>query len=208
MPRARAHGPAERAVRKITYLYTDLRAFSEFYTGLKPMQLAGFLDTYYGDAAKIIADEHGTVDGFVGDSIFASFNAKIAVTQAEQRAVSAALRLKAKVAERWPDLPMSVGIATGKAVVGYFGPSSQRFYTSFGDVCSRAILLERRSHFTGFKILVDEPTRARLGSRFPIEPHSSRGNAALEGTKVFEIGLDAAPVNGSTKRPAKSARRK
>jgi adenylate cyclase len=183
-----------RSVRKITSLYTDLRAFSEFYNGLTPTELAGMMNTHYEDAAAIIDKEGGTVDKFIGDSVLAYFNAPNAVKDAEQRAVSAALKLKAKVASRWPDLPMSVGIATGEAVVGDFGPSAKRAFTAVGDVVTRAIQLERRSHFTGFKILVDEETHAKLAGKFPVDEHPTRGSAVLEGTKVFEIGLSAKPV--------------
>jgi len=178
---------SERKVETVTLLCTDLRAFSEFYGNLKPMELADLMDTHYEDAAAIITAERGWVDKFMGDSILAYFDD----AGAETRAVNAALKLKAKVAERWPDLPMSVGIATGAAVVGHFGPPSHRVYTVFGHVCSHAVVLERRSHVTGFKILVDENTRAKLGTKLPVDEHPTHGNARLEGTKVFEISLHA-----------------
>jgi len=194
MPSSNASAKVEREVRKITSIYTDLRAFIEFYDGLSPMELAGLMNTYYEVAAAAISEEGGTVDKYIGDSVLAHFNAPAKVNHPEQRAVNAALKLKAKVAKSWPDLPMSVGIATGEAVVGKFGPPAGRVFTAFGDVVTRAMQLERRSHFTGFKILVDEPTRSKLGARFPLAEHPTSDSRDLGGTKVFEIGLHAAPV--------------
>jgi adenylate cyclase len=185
----------QRAVRKITALCSDLRAFSEFYDDLKPLELADLMDTHYADAAAIITEEGGKVDKFIGDSVLAHFGSDDAA-HPEAKAVNAAIRLKAKVAERWPDLPISIGIATGEAVVGQFGPAAHRFHTAFGDVITRAVQLERRSHITGFKILVDEDTRAKLGKQVHVDEHSTRGNPALDRTKVFEIGLRTKVAEG------------
>jgi adenylate cyclase len=200
MPSSSGTSELEMAVRKVTVLYTDLRAFCEFNRGLGSTELAAFMNTYYDDAATIIRDTGGTVDKFVGDSVIAHFNSPTIVARSEQRAVNAALQLKAKIAERWPELPISIGIATGKAVVGYFGPSFQRFYTAFGDVVTRALVLERRSHFTGYKILIDAATQNKLGSHFPVDEHPSFEHPSLEGAKVFEVGLGAIPILGMAKR--------
>lgn len=202
MPQSSASNKRNVEVRKITVLHTDLRAFCEFNTGLSPKELAALMNTYYEDAATIIRDTGGTVDKFVGDSVLAHFNAPTLVRQSEMRAVDAALKLKAKVAERWPSLPISIGIATGIAVVGYFGPSFKRAYTAFGDVVGRARVLERRSHFTGFKILVDDATRGKLARSIPVDKHPSFKHPTVMGTKVFEIGLGAISTSRKTKQGA------
>lgn len=178
----------DRTIRTITSLCTDLRGFSKLFQDLTPMALADLLDTYYEDAAAIVGDEGGRVDTFLGDSVLAHFTASPDETlNAETRAVTAALRLKTKVAERWSGLSMSVGIATGAAVVGHFGPSSRRFYTAFGDVVSRAVALERRSHVAGFTVLVDRQTRERLSDRIAVETHITDGAPVAGNTDVFEV---------------------
>jgi class 3 adenylate cyclase len=116
--------------------------------------------------------------------------------------VDAAIKLKAKVAERWPTLPISIGIATGVAVVGYFGPSFKRSFTAFGDVVGRARILERRSHITGFKILVDDLTRAKLPRGIRVDEHPSVEHPTVAGKKVFEIGLETNPSRVTSKAQA------
>jgi adenylate cyclase len=182
------HARKDRTVRRITSLYTDLHAFGRLHEGLQPLALADLVNTHYEDAAAIVVDERGALDKFIGDSILAHFNLLGDLTHPERRAVNAAIRLKAKVAERWPDISISVGVATGEAVVGFFGPSTHRVHTALGEVVTRAALLERRSHRTGFGILVDELTYAGLGADVPMVAHSIDGGAALEGTRMFEIG--------------------
>ena len=177
---------SDRTLRTITTLYTDLRAFSDRYTDLTLAQLADLIDTHYADAAAIVADCGGAVDKFMGDSILAHFNAVGELPDAATRAVVAARRLKARVAERWPSLPLSAGVATGEAIVGHFGPPSQRFHTAFGDVVTRAARLERRSHATGFPILIDQATRAALAADIAVREHPTAGTA-LEALQVFEV---------------------
>jgi class 3 adenylate cyclase len=191
MPRSSRSTKSKGKLQEITVLHTDLRAFCEFNSELQPTELAALMDTYYKDAATIVRDEGGTVDKFIGDTVLACFNAPTRVDAPETRAVNAALKLKAKVAERWPTLPISIGIATGMAVVGYFGPPFKRAYTAFGDVVGRARVLERRSHNTGFKILVDQTTRSRLPKSVRIDEHPKVEHPTVGEGRVFEIGLGA-----------------
>jgi len=206
MPRSSASSKVQVQVRKITVLYTDLRAFTEFNSGLRPRQLANLMNTYYTDAATIIRNAGGTVDKFIGDSVLAHFNSAKSVKQPELRAVEAASGIKAKVAERWPDLPISIGIATGRAVTGYFGPAFHRAYTAFGDVVTRAVVLERRSHFTGFKIIVDGETRNKLGAKVPVDDHPAFDDPLVKGMKVFEIGFRAPAAERASNRRAATRR--
>ena len=199
MARTNAAAP-EMSVKKITVLYTDLRAFSELFAGLSPKEFAAMTDTYYRDAGEIIAAAGGTIDKFIGDSVVALFNAEKQVSNPEKQALEAALQLRERIEERWPGLPISIGIATGKAVVGRFGPKFHRPFTAFGQVIHRASVLERRSHFTGFKILVDADTHTRIGRAARADAHPTFKHAALEGKGVYEISVDARPSKSANGR--------
>jgi adenylate cyclase len=153
---------AETAIQRVTALAADIRCFLEFTEKLSAEQVGTFMHTYYCEAGEAIGQAGGTVDKFMGDTVLAVFNAHEKAAGAEQRAVKASIDLKQRFAARWPDLPLSVGVATGEAVVGTFGPASHRTRTAFGNVMIRAFVLERRSHTTGFRILVDAATRNAL----------------------------------------------
>jgi adenylate cyclase len=176
-----------RTLTTITSLCTDLRGFGELHDNVTPMALADLLDLYYADTAAIIAESGGHVDAFLGDSVLAHFiGAPGAADNAATRAVNAALRMKAAIAQRWPTLAMSIGVATGEAVVGYFGPASHRFHTAFGSVVSRAAALERRSHTSGFTVLVDRATREQLTGPLAITVHVRRDEAGSH-EEIFEV---------------------
>jgi class 3 adenylate cyclase len=178
----------DRTLTTITSLCTDLRGFSELHENLTPMVLADLLDVYYAETAAIVADAGGHVDTFLGDSVLAHFTTSPDdAANAATRAVTAGLRMKAAIAQRWPTIAMSIGIATGEAVVGHFGPASHRFHTALGSVVSRAAALERRSHKSDFTVLVDRTTRDQLTGPFAITAHVHSGEKADRHEEMFEV---------------------
>ena len=142
---------------------------------------------YYCDAGEVIRNFGGTVDKFMGDSVMALFNAPEPIREPERCAVRAANALKERIAERWPQLPMSVGVATGETIVGYFGPSFCQTYTAIGSTVNRAFVLEKRSHQTGCKILVDSATHDCLNGGFELRRHLSFDHSLFAGEDVYEI---------------------
>jgi adenylate cyclase len=178
----------DRTLTTITSLCTDLRGFSELHENLTPMALADLLDVYYADMAAIVSDAGGHVDTFLGDSVLAHFTSAPGDSDnAGTRAARAALQMKAAVSQRWPTLAMSIGIATGEAVVGHFGPAPRRFFTAFGSVVSRAVALERRSHKSGFTVLVDRATREQLAGPLAVAVHVRRDDKGNGHDEIFEV---------------------
>ena len=178
----------DRTLTTITSVCTDLRGFSELHENLTPIALADLLDVYYAETAAIVANAGGHVDTFLGDSVLAHFTTSPDdEANAATRAVTAALHMKAAIALRWPRIAMSIGIATGEAVVGHFGPPSHRFHTALGSVVSRAAALERRSHKSGFTVLVDRATRDQLTGPFAITLHVGHGEKADHHEEMFEV---------------------
>ena len=187
----RASGAASangRKVRKVTVVFTDLDRFLTWSRNLSLSELATFMDLYYRDAGYIVRKFGGTVDKFFGDSVMAIFNAPDSVRNHERRAVQAAIALRARLSERWPELRMSVGVATGTGIVGHFGPTFHRSYTAFGDVVQRAAQLERQSSRTDFKILLDGDTFRGLGVGIPARKHSRIDPSLIgDGDPIYEI---------------------
>ncbi len=177
-----------RRVRKVTIVFTDLDRFLTWSRNLSLSELATFMDMYYRDAGCIVRKFGGTVDKFFGDSVMAIFNAPDVVRNHERRAVQAAIALRARLSERWPELRMSVGVATGTGIVGHFGPSFHRSYTAFGEVVQRAAQLERQSSRTDFKILLDADTYRGLGVGIPARKHARLDPSLIgDGDPIYEI---------------------
>lgn len=175
------------SAQKLTILSADLASFLRFTEQFSAIQLAEFLDAYYCEAGEIIGDFGGTIDKFMGDSVLALFNAPETISEPEHRAVDAAKSLKERIAERWPQLTMGIGVATGEAIVGFFGPSFCQTYTAIGSTVNRAFVLERRSHQASFKILIDSTTHEFLNGGFEVSQHMSFEHPLFAGEAVYEI---------------------
>lgn len=177
-----------RKLRRVTIVFTDLDRFLTWSRNLSLQELAGFMDQYYSDAANIVRKFGGTVDNYFGDSVVAIFNAPESIRNHERRAVQAAIALRARLSERWPELRMSVGVATGRGIVGHFGPSFHRTYTAFGDVVHLAARLERQSSRTDFRILLDAETYRALGVGIPARKHARIEPSLVgSGDPIYEI---------------------
>ena len=125
---------------------------------------------------EIIQDEGGTVDKYEGDAIIAFWNAPIEVPEHGLRAVRAALRCQAKLAEMRPqvkerigkDMYMRIGLNTGPAVVGNLGSHTRFDYTMLGDSVNLAARLEGANKAFGTYNMISDSTREMIGDTFAV----------------------------------------
>ena len=61
--------------RAMTVLFTDLQDFSSLAEQMEPNDLLSQLSVYFEAVSQAIAEEHGTVDKFIGDGIMAFWGA-------------------------------------------------------------------------------------------------------------------------------------
>ena len=160
--------------RVISIFFSDLQQFTAISETLDPETLTVFLNDYLSAMTDIILEEGGTVDKYEGDAIIAFWNAPLAVEGHAPRAVRAALRCQARLAEMRPafkarvgkDVFMRIGINTGQAVVGNLG-SAQRFdYTMIGDSVNLAARLEGANKQFGTFTMISQFTHELLGAEF------------------------------------------
>lgn len=129
-----------------TVLFADLRGYTSFSAVTDPAEVVGLLNRYFGAIVPLILAEGGTVAQFVGDAIFAIFNAPVRQADHPLRAARVALamqrRIKEMAADR-PDLPrFRVGIETGPVVVGNIGATEVRTFTAIGATTNLAARLQ------------------------------------------------------------------
>jgi adenylate cyclase len=147
--------------RRISILFTDVRDFTPMAEGMPPQHLMASMSEYFEDLASLIIRKNGTVDKFIGDAIFAFWNAPLTVARHEQTACAAALechaasdRLNARWAARGvPAWQTRFGIHVGEAVLGNVGSSDRIDYTAIGNNVNIAARLEGLNKFYGTSIL-------------------------------------------------------
>lgn len=182
-------------LRTLSIFFSDLQGFTTISEGLNPEQLTSLLNEYLTAMSDIIQEEGGTLDKYEGDAIIAFWNAPLAQDDHAIRAVRAALRCQARLAEMRPDfarrlnrsLLMRIGLNTGPVVVGNMGSHKRFNYTILGDAANLASRLEGINKQFDSYTMISETTRAAIGDAFPVREIS---RVAVVGRKtavrVFE----------------------
>lgn len=152
--------------REISILFSDIRGFTTVSESLTPPELVTLLNEYLTPMTRIVLEERGTLDKFIGDAVMAIYNAPLDVPDHATHACTTAVRmledlqrLNAGFVERgMHTLDIGVGINTGPAVVGNMGADIRFDYTAIGDAVNLASRLEGLNKYYGTHILVSEDT--------------------------------------------------
>jgi class 3 adenylate cyclase len=108
--------------RLVTVLFADVRGYSALSRSAVPAEMAEKIGTFQRWAADEIGHHRGLVDKFAGDAVMATFNVSGASVDHAQHAVQCAISLRDKAAML--GLPLTIGIATGPAIVGALTPNA------------------------------------------------------------------------------------
>jgi class 3 adenylate cyclase/CHASE2 domain-containing sensor protein len=154
--------------RVMTFLFTDVKDFTSMSEKLESQQLARILNAYLEGITEIVLRHDGMVDKFIGDAVFAIFNAPVDLPDHADKAVRAALEIdrfcqgfhEAQVRGGIPFGITRIGVHTGTAVIGNFGSSARFTYTAQGDAVNTASRLEALNKHFGTRISVSEATAA------------------------------------------------
>lgn len=178
-------------VRELTIYFSDLAGFTTLAETRKPDELVKFLGEYFDDMSKIIADEQGTLDKYLGDGIMAFWGAPLPVHDHAARACVAALRSQQRLAALAPEgvkLRARIGIATGDVLVGNIGSTERLNYTVMGDTANLCARLESLNKQYGTSCMIDEATyeqaKAVVVAR-PLDVVAVKGKQ--RGVRVYEL---------------------
>lgn len=160
--------------RRVSILFTDVKDFTPIAEGMSPDGLTASMSEYFEDLASLIIEANGTVDKFIGDAIFAFWNAPLAVARHEHAACTTALRCRAAsrhLNARWIESGLAAwhtrfGIHVGQAVLGNVGSSDRIDYTAVGDNVNIAARLEGLNKYYGSSILASGQIAAVCSDEF------------------------------------------
>ncbi len=157
---------AEKQV--LTLFFSDIADFTRISEGMDSDHLAHMMNGYFETAvSQCIHKTDGTVVKYIGDAIFAFWNAPETQVDHTLRACEAALHFR-KVQGKAPDgspLRTRVGIHTGEANVGNFGSVERVDYTALGENVNLASRLEGLNKHLGTECLISGATKAGVGDQ-------------------------------------------
>jgi adenylate cyclase len=201
-------------MRRVSIMFTDVKDFTPMAQAIPAEELMVNLSTYFEELASLIIGENGTVDKFIGDAIFAFWNAPLPVARHEHAACLTALKCRAaseRLNARWakaslPPWHTRFGVHVGDAVLGNVGSSDRIDYTAIGDTVNIASRLEGLNKFYGTGILASGEIATICADQFLFR-RLDRGlpKGSGEPLEVFEL---LAVVDGPKELCATAATRK
>lgn len=190
-------GPALGGSRRtLTLLFSDIRGFTSWSEGTEPEVLVADLNRYFTEMVRIVHEEGGIVDKFIGDGMMAVFGLG-GEAGASAAAARAALRMEEALAKLNPTLSrplrIGVGLHRGAVIAGNIGAPDRLEFTVIGDTVNTAARLESLTAKLGCAILLSgavrddlpEADRARWVSR---GAHELKGKSAA--VEVFASSSD------------------
>ncbi|MGM3306769.1 response regulator [Anabaena sp. WFMT] len=144
--------------RLVTVLFSDIVGFTQLSNTLRSRKVAEVLNEYLEIMTKVVFNNGGTVDKFMGDAILALYGAPEELTPNEQvrRAINTARGMQKALIQlnnRWLEqgifetdgrngVQFRCGIHQGTAVVGMFGSAERADYTAIGPSVNIAARLQ------------------------------------------------------------------
>ncbi len=156
-------------LQEVTVLFSDLEGFTSVSEKTEPEKLLGILNLYHELVVRVIQNEGGTVDKFIGDGVMALYNTPLPQEDHALRAIRTAINIRQEVlkfSEQFEPLyrmKINFGIHTGMAVVGNVGTTQIMNFTAVGDTVNLASRLQALSN--NEQILFSQATQNQLQDR-------------------------------------------
>jgi adenylate cyclase len=166
------------AKTRLAIMFTDIVGFTSLSETLTAEELMLQLSTYLDRMTRIIEQEQGTVDKYIGDGIMAFWGAPLEVENPALLACRAALscsKAEAELNQQWKDeekpaMLTCFGLHFGETIVGNVGSSRRMNYSIFGDNVNLASRLEGINRKYGTKIIVSQSVYEAVGKQMICRP--------------------------------------
>lgn len=155
--------------KELTVMFSDIRGFTTFSEQLSPEELISLINDYLDLMTKIILNNNGTIDKFIGDAIMAFWNAPLDQDRHRELALKTSIEMQLALdkfnLEKSLDIHIGIGINTGDMIVGNVGSTKRFDYTLLGDNVNLGSRLEGLSKKYGVTTVVAESVTQNLDSQ-------------------------------------------
>jgi adenylate cyclase len=182
-------GSMQVNLQHVSVMVADVRNFSAFAAHRPAQETAALLHAFYCIAVDVVEQHGGVVENVVGDSVLAVWNAyaecaahpsqALAAAKELSRATRALLSNRARPQDDHlvQPLALGIGIETGTAIVGSFGPARRRAHVALGEPVSVASRLQQMTQDLSMPILIGP----QLAEKLPAGSTEGLGEYLLEG---------------------------
>jgi adenylate cyclase len=153
---------------QLTVLFSDVRGFTNISEGLDPKSLSTLMNDLLSPMTRIVHDNGGTIDKYMGDAMMAFWGAPVPNQNHASAAVQSGMEMLKELgplnerfaAKGWPDVKIGIGLNTGNMNVGNMGSEFRMAYTVLGDSVNLGARVEGLTKEYGVLFIVTEFTAA------------------------------------------------
>jgi adenylate cyclase len=158
--------------QEVSIIFSDIANFTSMSEGMDSDELAKMMNRYFDQAVdNCLHRTDGTVVKFIGDAIFAIWNAPEPQLAHQELACRGALLLRDQVTDfqfNKPGLEVRtrIGVHTGVANVGNFGSRTRIDYTAIGENINLASRMEGLNKYLGTDVLITGDVNTAVKGKF------------------------------------------
>ena len=186
--------------KEMTFLFMDICGFtpvSEHYKNKNdPEGLVTLINMYLDRMTKIILNNGGTIDKYMGDCIMAFWNAPVDCEDHATMAVKSAIEISGAADELieelekdgLPRIDIGIGINTGECIVGNMGSEVRFDYSVIGDAVNLASRLEGQTrNYDGVRVLLSRESAesSKVGEFTRVDSITVKGKS--ESIEVYTV---------------------
>jgi adenylate cyclase len=154
--------------RIASVLFTDIRNFTTICETLTPQESLALLNEFLTAISEVVERRGGVVDKYLGDGVMAIFGAPVTRQDDAQRAIEAAMEIRAVIEDDLrpslasrglPHPEVGIGLNTSHVIAGNIGSPTRLNYTVLGDGVNLAARLEGLTKRYRVPIVVGIATR-------------------------------------------------
>ncbi|XDD44301.1 adenylate/guanylate cyclase domain-containing protein [Leptospira sp. WS60.C2] len=161
--------------QKVTVLFSDIRGFTQFSELLDPEELSIFLTEFRKRMVRVIFQNKGSLDKFIGDAVMVTFGTPLPSEIPGEDSINAVNAAKAMLDELqlWNqerkekgqvEIKIGIGIHSGEVFCGSIGSEERMEYTVIGDTVNTASRIESACKEIGSPLLISEVVWNELGN--------------------------------------------
>ena len=184
--------------REMTFMFMDICGFTPISEAYKnnddPEGLVELINKFLDVQTKIILNNKGTIDKYMGDCIMSFWNAPLNCEDHADLAVKSALEVldaTEKLNEELkplnlPPINVGIGISTGECIVGNMGSELRFDYSVIGDAVNLGARLEGQTrNYAGVDLLLSERTYQLCPNRAFSEVDTIKVKGKSEQVKIY-----------------------
>jgi adenylate cyclase len=157
-------GEADR--QWVTILCCDIRGFTALSEQLDPSQLVAFVNRLYGRITRVVDEQAGVIDKFLGDAVLCIFEGEGSAGRAVACGVNMLAVVESFNADAHPPagqiVRISIGLHTGPVILGTIGTHDRMDSTVLGLAVNLAKRLEEITRLLGVDMLITEQVAHQL----------------------------------------------